>query len=95
MSPRGWHASPKMDGLAVAAHYRDGKLVRLVTRGTRTTGDDVAVLLAGQRPAHIGGARDSTGPGSVPHAAPRAPPSAPDAGRARGRDERWGPGAGM
>jgi DNA ligase (NAD+) len=40
--PRGLHASPKMDGLAVAAHYRDGRLVRLVTRGTGTTGDDVS-----------------------------------------------------
>lgn len=41
-APRGFHAGPKFDGLAVAAHYREGKLVRLVTRGTGTTGEDVS-----------------------------------------------------
>ncbi|MFE9424364.1 NAD-dependent DNA ligase LigA [Kitasatospora sp. NPDC006697] len=40
--PRGFHAGPKIDGLAVAAHYREGKLVQLVTRGTGTTGEDVS-----------------------------------------------------
>ncbi|MFJ9574662.1 NAD-dependent DNA ligase LigA [Streptomyces bacillaris] len=41
-SPRGLHASPKMDGLAVDVHYHVGKLVRIATRGTGTTGDDVS-----------------------------------------------------
>jgi len=40
--PRGFHAGPKIDGLAVAAHYREGRLVQLVTRGTGTTGEDVS-----------------------------------------------------
>ncbi|MER5356447.1 NAD-dependent DNA ligase LigA [Kitasatospora sp. NPDC002551] len=40
--PRGLHAGPKIDGLAVAAHYHEGKLVQLVTRGTGTTGEDVS-----------------------------------------------------
>ncbi|MGW4891510.1 NAD-dependent DNA ligase LigA [Kitasatospora sp. NPDC004240] len=38
----GWHVSPKLDGLAVAARYRDGRLERLVTRGDGTAGEDVS-----------------------------------------------------
>ncbi|MDI2128431.1 NAD-dependent DNA ligase LigA [Yinghuangia seranimata] len=40
--PRGFHVGPKIDGLAVAAYYTGGKLVRLVTRGNGTTGEDVS-----------------------------------------------------
>lgn len=32
---------PKMDGLAIAARYRGGRLVQLVTRGDGTAGEDV------------------------------------------------------
>lgn len=32
---------PKFDGLSLALHYLDGKLVQAVTRGDGTTGDDV------------------------------------------------------
>ncbi|MFC9327459.1 NAD-dependent DNA ligase LigA [Kitasatospora sp. NPDC057015] len=38
----GWHVSPKLDGLAVAARYREGRLVQLVTRGDGTAGEDVS-----------------------------------------------------
>ncbi|MGW0662958.1 NAD-dependent DNA ligase LigA [Streptodolium elevatio] len=40
--PRGFHVGPKIDGLAVAAYYTDGKLTRLVTRGNGITGEDVS-----------------------------------------------------
>ncbi|WP_436790891.1 NAD-dependent DNA ligase LigA [Yinghuangia sp. YIM S10712] len=40
--PQGFHVGPKIDGLAVAAYYTDGKLTRLVTRGNGTTGEDVS-----------------------------------------------------
>ncbi|WP_223180344.1 NAD-dependent DNA ligase LigA [Streptomyces griseicoloratus] len=33
---------PKLDGLAVAARYRDGRLTRLITRGDGTAGEDVS-----------------------------------------------------
>lgn len=38
----GWSVEPKLDGLAVAARYRDGKLVQLITRGDGTAGEDVS-----------------------------------------------------
>ncbi|MGW0546191.1 NAD-dependent DNA ligase LigA [Streptomyces altiplanensis] len=37
-----WSVEPKLDGLAVAARYRHGKLVRLITRGDGTAGEDVS-----------------------------------------------------
>ncbi|MCF4121284.1 NAD-dependent DNA ligase LigA [Antribacter sp. KLBMP9083] len=38
----GWAVEPKLDGVALAARYRDGRLVQLVTRGNGTTGEDVS-----------------------------------------------------
>src|SRR4051795_3308371 len=37
-----WSVEPKLDGLAVAARYREGRLVQLVTRGDGTAGEDVS-----------------------------------------------------
>ncbi|MES4907756.1 NAD-dependent DNA ligase LigA [Streptomyces sp. NPDC000395] len=37
-----WSVEPKLDGLAVAARYRDGRLVQLITRGNGTAGEDVS-----------------------------------------------------
>ncbi|GAA2963569.1 NAD-dependent DNA ligase LigA [Streptomyces enissocaesilis] len=37
-----WSVEPKLDGLAVAARYRHGKLVQLITRGDGTAGEDVS-----------------------------------------------------
>jgi DNA ligase (NAD+) len=37
-----WAVEPKLDGVALAARYRDGRLVQLVTRGDGTTGEDVS-----------------------------------------------------
>ncbi|MEW1631823.1 NAD-dependent DNA ligase LigA [Streptomyces sp. NPDC089173] len=37
-----WSVEPKLDGLAVAARYRDGRLERLITRGDGTAGEDVS-----------------------------------------------------
>jgi DNA ligase (NAD+) len=37
-----WSVEPKLDGLAVAARYREGKLVQLITRGDGTAGEDVS-----------------------------------------------------
>jgi DNA ligase (NAD+) len=37
-----WSVEPKLDGLAVSAHYRDGRLVRMVTRGDGIAGEDVS-----------------------------------------------------
>ncbi|WP_116021412.1 NAD-dependent DNA ligase LigA [Thermomonospora umbrina] len=37
-----WSVEPKLDGLAISARYRDGRLVRLVTRGDGTAGEDVS-----------------------------------------------------
>ncbi|WP_323189407.1 NAD-dependent DNA ligase LigA [Kitasatospora sp. NBC_00240] len=39
---RNYHAGPKIDGLAIAAYYTNGKLEQLVTRGNGTTGEDVS-----------------------------------------------------
>ncbi|MFI6866117.1 NAD-dependent DNA ligase LigA [Nocardia sp. NPDC050406] len=36
---------PKLDGLSLAVIYEDGRLVRAVTRGDGTTGDDVTMLV--------------------------------------------------
>lgn len=36
---------PKLDGLSLAVIYEDGRLVRAVTRGDGTTGDDVTFLV--------------------------------------------------
>lgn len=38
----GWAVEPKLDGVALAARYRDGRLTQLVTRGDGTTGEDVS-----------------------------------------------------
>lgn len=38
----GWSVEPKLDGLAVAARYREGKLLQLITRGDGTAGEDVS-----------------------------------------------------
>ncbi|PRA13437.1 DNA ligase (NAD(+)) LigA [Arthrobacter sp. MYb211] len=40
-SPLSWLCEVKIDGLALNLTYRDGKLVRAVTRGDGTTGEDV------------------------------------------------------
>ncbi|MEU8929074.1 NAD-dependent DNA ligase LigA [Streptomyces sp. NPDC048409] len=37
-----FHVGPKLDGLAIAARYTDGRLTRLVTRGDGTAGEDVS-----------------------------------------------------
>ncbi|MSP81515.1 MAG: NAD-dependent DNA ligase LigA [Alphaproteobacteria bacterium] len=51
-------AEPKIDGLAVAARYRDGRYVLGATRGDGTTGEDVTANLATVRgiPARLRGA---------------------------------------
>ncbi|MFE1272764.1 NAD-dependent DNA ligase LigA [Streptomyces sp. NPDC058758] len=38
----GFTVEPKLDGAAIAARYRDGRLVRVVTRGDGTHGEDVS-----------------------------------------------------
>ncbi|WP_042381173.1 NAD-dependent DNA ligase LigA [Streptacidiphilus melanogenes] len=38
----GWAVEPKLDGVALAARYREGRLVQLVTRGDGATGEDVS-----------------------------------------------------
>lgn len=37
-----WSVEPKLDGLAVAARYRSGRIERLITRGDGTAGEDVS-----------------------------------------------------
>ncbi|MEV0008595.1 NAD-dependent DNA ligase LigA [Streptomyces sp. NPDC047973] len=37
-----WSVEPKLDGLAVAARYRQGRLERLITRGDGAAGEDVS-----------------------------------------------------
>ncbi|GAA3087380.1 hypothetical protein GCM10020000_87770 [Streptomyces olivoverticillatus] len=45
-APIGWFAvEPKLDGAAVAARYRDGRLVQLITRGDSRYGEDVSHVI--------------------------------------------------
>ncbi|MEU6198337.1 NAD-dependent DNA ligase LigA [Streptomyces sp. NPDC047061] len=37
-----FHVGPKLDGLAIAARYTEGRLSRLITRGDGTAGEDVS-----------------------------------------------------
>ncbi|MFC9247413.1 NAD-dependent DNA ligase LigA [Streptomyces sp. NPDC057136] len=37
-----WSVEPKLDGLAIAARYHEGRLDRLITRGDGTAGEDVS-----------------------------------------------------
>ncbi|MGI5400945.1 NAD-dependent DNA ligase LigA [Streptomyces sp. CA-135486] len=37
-----WSVEPKLDGLAIAARYEDGRLTRLITRGDGSAGEDVS-----------------------------------------------------
>ncbi|MFF3322468.1 NAD-dependent DNA ligase LigA [Streptomyces sp. NPDC002889] len=37
-----WSVEPKLDGLAIAARYEEGRLTRLITRGDGTAGEDVS-----------------------------------------------------
>ncbi|GII59271.1 DNA ligase 2 [Planotetraspora thailandica] len=37
-----WSVEPKLDGMAISARYRRGRLVQLVTRGDGTAGEDVS-----------------------------------------------------
>ncbi|GAA3828131.1 NAD-dependent DNA ligase LigA [Sphaerisporangium flaviroseum] len=37
-----WSVEPKLDGMAICARYRRGRLVQLVTRGDGTAGEDVS-----------------------------------------------------
>ncbi len=37
-----WSVEPKLDGLAISARYRHGRLVQLVTRGDGTAGEEVS-----------------------------------------------------
>ncbi|MFJ1754922.1 NAD-dependent DNA ligase LigA [Kitasatospora sp. NPDC088134] len=41
-APAGWCVEPKLDGLAVAARYRGGKLERVLTRGDGLAGEDIS-----------------------------------------------------
>ncbi|GAA0964100.1 NAD-dependent DNA ligase LigA [Actinocorallia libanotica] len=38
----GWAVEAKLDGLAISARYRDGRLAQLVTRGDGVSGEDVS-----------------------------------------------------
>ncbi|MEV5043503.1 NAD-dependent DNA ligase LigA [Streptomyces griseoincarnatus] len=45
-APQGGYAvEPKIDGAAVAARYRDGRLVQLITRGNGSHGEDVSHVI--------------------------------------------------
>ncbi|RVU27769.1 NAD-dependent DNA ligase LigA [Streptomyces antnestii] len=37
-----WNVQPKLDGLAIAARYHEGRLTRLITRGDGMAGEDVS-----------------------------------------------------
>ncbi|MFD5110011.1 NAD-dependent DNA ligase LigA [Streptomyces cinereoruber] len=41
----GFTVEPKMDGAAVAARYRDGRLTQIITRGDGTHGEDVSHVI--------------------------------------------------
>ncbi|MEV6527476.1 NAD-dependent DNA ligase LigA [Longispora sp. NPDC051575] len=50
-----WAVETKLDGLAIAARYRDGRLVQLVTRGDGGKGEDVTAQALG----HVVGLPDT------------------------------------
>ncbi|MFE6800937.1 NAD-dependent DNA ligase LigA [Streptomyces sp. NPDC057681] len=41
-----WNVQPKLDGLAIAARYHEGRLTQLITRGDGTAGEDVSHAIA-------------------------------------------------
>ncbi|MBD4635639.1 NAD-dependent DNA ligase LigA, partial [Xanthomonas citri pv. citri] len=56
VAPR-WLVEVKIDGLAVALRYRDGRLVQAATRGDGVTGEDVTanVRTIGDIPHELSG----------------------------------------
>lgn len=50
-----WTVEPKLDGMALSARYEEGRLVRILTRGTGTMGEDVTAVARTARgiPARI------------------------------------------
>lgn len=50
-----WSVEPKLDGMALSAHYKDGNLVRVLTRGTGLMGEDVTEVARDAQglPSHI------------------------------------------
>ncbi|WP_310741459.1 hypothetical protein [Microbispora sp. H10670] len=72
-----WSSEPKLDGLAIAARYRGGRLAQLVTRGDGTKGEDVSHVIGTivglpSRPAESPSSLDAPGR-PVPRERPGAP----------------------
>ncbi len=84
----------KLDGMSLALHYEDGKLVRGITRGDGTTGEDVTLNVRTVRSIPLSIPKDKLKKAGIP-AGFRSARRDADAHRGLQKDERGARGKGL